>query len=134
MAQLQASTLRATGTYNIDFRLSPPARGLLVVANITAKGAGASTLRLSLQYLDEASATYEVLADAVQLAVESGAVGQAVTPTEKFVVGAYPGFGIAAPAAGKKRFFSAAVPTSLRLVAIVAVDTITFSVASKALF
>jgi len=134
MAIVHESVLRAIGTFNNDFRINSTARGVLITANITAKGAGAATLALNLQTYDEASQTYVALTDFVTAAPTAIAIAAtAVTPTEQFQLAVYPSFGVVVPAVGKKRAFSAPVPTSLRLVEVIATDTITFSVSAKAL-
>jgi hypothetical protein len=135
MAVLQASTLIAIGTVNLDFRLAREARGVLINANGTAKGAGATTLSLTLQFFDDASKTYVALKDSTAAGpVAVTLPAQAITPTENFTLTVYPSFGQPITAGAKERFFSAAVPASLRLVAVVAVDTLTFSVTAKSLY
>jgi hypothetical protein len=134
MAIVHESLTRAIGTFNNDFRIHTDARGVLIIANITAKGAGAATLALNLQTYDEASKTYVALTDFVTAAPTAIAIAAtAVTPTEQFQLAVYPSFGVVVPTAGKKRAFSAPCPTSLRLVEVIATDTITFSVSAKAL-
>jgi hypothetical protein len=135
MAVLQASTVQAIGTVNLDFRLAREARGVLIVANITAKGAGAATLALTLQFFDDASKTYVALKDSTTAAPVAVAIAAtAVVPTENFTLTAYPSFGVVSPTAGKNMLFSAPVPASLRLVCVVATDTVTFSATAKSLY
>jgi len=136
MAVVAPSLLRATGTYNFDFRLSAAARGLAITSRITAKGAGAATLTQTLQFYDEASGFFIPLTDSTAAApvAVSQTPGIAVAASDNFRLVVYPSFGQPAPAQGKNMFFSAAVPSSLRLVCVVAVDTITFSVGAKSLY
>lgn len=136
MAVLLTSALRAVGTTNVDFRVPPQARGLILTANNTAKGAGASTLQLTLQYWDEASGTYVALqdAEATQVAVTTGAT--AVAPTDQFVLAVFKGGASSVvPAAGKRRTFVAPLPSgSLRCLYIVAADTVTGTLSVKSIY
>jgi hypothetical protein len=135
MAVLQASTLLNTGATNLDFRLAREARGVLLNVNITAKGAGAATLALALQYFDDASKTLVALKDSTAAGPVAVTIpAAAVAPTENFTLTVYPSFGQPVTAGAKERFYSAAVPASLRLVLTVAVDTITCSVTAKSLY
>jgi len=134
MAIIHESLTRQIGTTNTDFRLNSQARGVILVARITAKGAGAATLALTLQFFDEASQTYVALKDSTTAAPVAVAIAAtAVAPTENWTLTVYPSFGVVSPTAGKNMFFSAACPSGLRLVETVATDTVTLSIGAKSL-
>jgi len=133
--QVYAPTLTQIGTINSDFRLSAQARGVIIVARITAKGAGVATLALTLQFFDDGSGAFIPLKDSTTAAPVAVAIGAtAVSPTENWTLTAYPSFGVVSPTAGKNMLFSAAVPQGLRLVHAVATDTVTYSIGAKPLY
>jgi hypothetical protein len=134
MAILHESTQRAIGTFNNDFRISSRATGVLIIARISAKGAGAATLALALQTFDEASQTFIPIQDWTATQADVAIAAVAVAPVEYFTLTAYPAGPASAVTGTKKKGFTAAVPTGLRLVETVAVDTVTLSVSAKSLF
>jgi hypothetical protein len=133
MAIIHESTLRAIGTFNNDFRINSQARGVLIVARVTAKGAGAATLALALQAYDEASQTYVPIQDWTATQADIAIAAQAVAPTEVFTLTVYPIGPASAVTGTKKKAFTAPCPSGLRLVETVAVDTVTLSVSAKSL-
>ena len=111
------SALRAIGTYTREFTRPKDARGLVFSINFTAKGAGASTLNFKLQYRD-GDAWKDITGASIVALSGVGDIDLMIHPDV---------------AAVANRIVKLPVFEALRAVAVVAVDTVTFSVSMDTL-
>jgi len=131
MSIVAPSLLRNIGSYNFDFTMPHDAVGVIVTMNASAKGAGATTLALTFRYYDDASDTYRDLQDyTATTPVTVGIAATAVVPVVAWEFHLSPRMSAVALHA-TLRHFACLVPSKLRIVAAVAVDTLTFSIGAR---